>query len=359
LTSTSSGATGVGGAFPIDSGQVFSGVGVVSGNVVDNGSVSTANFGNSPTVLSITGDVTGGGLLSAVRELDVGGAIGSGITVGLFGNDGANAGLLRLAQPMNDAGTLATFTTNSTLALTGLQYDTADWTAGSLTITGASGTLVVATSGDFSHQTYIAQTDPISGTDIVAVACFAAGTLLAAEDGPVAVEVLRVGDRLITADGACEPVVWVGRREVNCARHPKPETVWPVRVRAGAFGEHVPVRDLYLSPDHAVFVNGVLVPVRLLINGSGIAQVKRAAIAYFHVELSRREVILAEGLPVESYLATGERADFGAIGFIGPHSAVAARPNPAAIWETKGVAPLMLAGAGLAAARAANVPHAA
>ena len=72
-----------------------------------------------------------------------------------------------------------------------------------------------------------------------------------------------------------EPIVWIGQRAVNCARHPKPETVWPVRVQAGAFGENVPVRDLYLSPDHAVFVNDVLVPVKLLINGTTMRQVER------------------------------------------------------------------------------------
>jgi Hint domain len=52
-----------------------------------------------------------------------------------------------------------------------------------------------------------------------------------------------------------------------------PETVWPVRVRAAAFGKGMPRRDLWLSPDHAVFVDDVLIPVRHLINGITIAQV--------------------------------------------------------------------------------------
>ena len=62
--------------------------------------------------------------------------------------------------------------------------------------------------------------------------------------------------------------VWIGSRTIDCNRHPKPATVWPVRVSAGAFGAGRPVRDLYLSPDHAVFVNEVLVPVKLLIEGT-------------------------------------------------------------------------------------------
>ena len=107
----------------------------------------------------------------------------------------------------------------------------------------------------------------------IQVACFAEGTRIETETGPVAVEDLMIGDRLVTDDGTREPIVWIGQRTVNCAAHPQPESVWPVRVRAGAFGENVPERDLYLSPDHAVFVNDVLVPVKLLINGTTIAQV--------------------------------------------------------------------------------------
>ena len=72
-------------------------------------------------------------------------------------------------------------------------------------------------------------------------------------------------------------VSWLDQRKPAVA----PETVWPVRVRAGAFGENTPARDLWLSPDHAVFVNDVLVPVKLLINGTSIAQVKRKRVRYF------------------------------------------------------------------------------
>ena len=69
------------------------------------------------------------------------------------------------------------------------------------------------------------------------------------------VEDLRVGDFAWLAAAVRGPdrMDWAPRGELRA--HPKPETVWPVRVQAGAFGENVPVRDLYLSPDHAVFVN--------------------------------------------------------------------------------------------------------
>jgi collagen type I alpha len=345
--------SGVAGAFSIESGHVFQGEGVINGNVVENGSLATANFGNSPTVLSITGNVTGTGSLSAVQELDVGGSIGAGVMVSLFGNGGTNAGLLRLAHPLADAGTLVTMSTNSTIALSGLTYDTAVWSPGSLTITGASGTLTLATSGDHSHQAFVARPDATSGTDIVVLACFAAGTRIATPDGPMPVEDLRPGDAVTTADGSPEKIVWIGSRTVRPARHPNPDALWPVRVRTGTFAPEVPARDLYLSPDHAVFVNGVLIPVRLLVDGDRIASVPRERVTYFHLELPAHSIILAEGLTVESYLDTGDRNDFdqGAVTSLHPGFGARPRPGAAMIWETRGAAPLVLSGPALSAAR--------
>jgi hypothetical protein len=72
----------------------------------------------------------------------------------------------------------------------------------------------------------------------------------------------------------------------------------------------MPHTDLFLSPDHAVHVGSVLVPVRYLINGATIVQVPTDRVDYFHIELPRHEVLLAEGLPVESYLDTGNRGGF-------------------------------------------------
>ena len=58
-------------------------------------------------------------------------------------------------------------------------------------------------------------------------------------------------------------------------------------MRAGTFGPGQPVVDLYLSPDHAVFVEGVLIPIRYLVNGRSIAPVRTDKITYYHVELPR------------------------------------------------------------------------
>jgi len=158
--------------------------------------------------------------------------------------------------------------------------------------------------------------------------CFRAGTLIETTRGPVAVEALRIGDHVLTAGPgfqagpvgsgtndapagpATRPVTWIGHRTVRCDIHPDPSRVWPVRVRAGAFAAAEPNRDLWLSPDHALYLDGVLVPVRHLIDGEAVAQVPMASVTYFHVELPLHDVVLAEGLPCESYLDSGDRANF-------------------------------------------------
>ena len=90
------------------------------------------------------------------------------------------------------------------------------------------------------------------------IACFMAGTRIATEHGDVAVELLRVGDHVwALAAGHAMPIKWTGHRRVDCERRPEPKQVWPVRVLAGAFSPGAPSRDLWLSPDHAVFVDGV------------------------------------------------------------------------------------------------------
>ena len=192
----------------------------------------------------------------------------------------------------------------------------------------------------------------VNGNTVQIVSCFAAGTRIETSRGMVAVEDLAIGDQAITADGIAEPIVWLGSRAVHCARHPHPETVWPVRIREGALGKNVPVRDLYLSPDHAVFVDGVLVPVNRLINGGSIAQVKRADVTYHHVELADHAVILAEGLTVESYLDAGDRANFAQDGGVVRLFADFTSPLTARVWEARGAAPLVLAGPLLEGARA-------
>ncbi len=193
-------------------------------------------------------------------------------------------------------------------------------------------------------------------------ACFAAGTRIETRNGPVAVESLRPGDQVravlrAARGGGWAPVVWTGHRHVACARHACPQDVWPVRVAAGAFGPGRPSRDLLLSPDHAVFDHGALIPIRHLLNDATVMQHPVEQITYWHVELPEHDVLLAEGLPAESYLDTGNRDSFagrGAVVRLAPRGADHARK----IWDERGCAKRLLDDVALAPVRRRLREHA-
>ena len=87
----------------------------------------------------------------------------------------------------------------------------------------------------------------------------------------------KFGDRVRLADGGTAPIVWLGRRTVDCRCHPRREDALPVRIAAHAFGLDRPQRDVVLSPDHAVYMEDVLIPIRYLLNDATVRQDKRIA----------------------------------------------------------------------------------
>ncbi|WP_158743596.1 Hint domain-containing protein [Acidisphaera sp. L21] len=141
-------------------------------------------------------------------------------------------------------------------------------------------------------------------------ACYCSGTRIRTLAGEVLVEDLAIGDIVVTSSGEDQPIIWVGHRRIDCRSHPRPATVLPVRVEAGAFGSGLPYDDLWLSPGHAVLVEGVLLPIERLINGATVATVPVDSVTYWHVELERHDIIIANGAPAESYLDTGNRTAF-------------------------------------------------
>jgi collagen type I/II/III/V/XI/XXIV/XXVII alpha len=108
----------------------------------------------------------------------------------------------------------------------------------------------------------------------------------------------------------------------------------------------MPARDLLVSPDHAIYVDDVLIPAKLLINGTTIRQEQRRRVVYHHVELAEHDVILAEGLPAETYLDTGDRAKFSGAQVIVLHPDFSVR-----VLEAMGCAPFVVTGSQLGSAR--------
>ncbi|MGG5817489.1 Hint domain-containing protein [Falsiroseomonas sp. HW251] len=200
--------------------------------------------------------------------------------------------------------------------------------------------------------------DTVIRDDIPAPICFAAGTDILTARGEVMVQELRTGDLVATigASGApLKPVLWVGRRRIALAGNPNAHRLAPVRIEAGALAENTPHRDLLVSPDHCLFLDGMLVPARLLVNGTSI-RVERGLteVTYHHVELERHDVLLANGAAAESWLDAGNRAWFenAPLALLRvadtPDAHAAGAPNPCA---TDPCAPIIQGGARLAAIR--------
>jgi hypothetical protein len=179
------------------------------------------------------------------------------------------------------------------------------------------------------------------------VPCFCAGTRIACADGERLVETLAPGEFVRVVGAEYATIKWIGHRPVDCTKHPKPDDVRPIHIRANAIAIGQPLHDLRLSPDHAVFIDGVLIPIRYLINGRTIVQEQVDEVTYWHVELEQHDVILAEGLPCESYLDTGNRSAFANGG-----DEVTLHPDfGRKVWETKACAQLVVNGARLAAVK--------
>jgi hypothetical protein len=142
--------------------------------------------------------------------------------------------------------------------------------------------------------------------------CFLRGTRILTTGGEVPVEELAIGALVETLNGPL-PVKWIGRQRFKKLASSWHRSVAPIRVARFALDDQYPSRDLYLSPMHRLFVDGVLIPVENLMNGRSVAPAEMddsEVIEYFHIELETHEVIFAEGAPAETMLVTNGREGF-------------------------------------------------
>ena len=176
----------------------------------------------------------------------------------------------------------------------------------------SEGSYLIPHDGSLTGQSFpaVGETFAITVQDgVVVVNCFLTGTRIATPLGPVAVEALVIGQPILTADGRAVAVKWVGRQTVSTCLGAA-----PVRLGAGALGGGLPLRDLVVTADHALLIDGFLINAGALVNGSSIDLVGQAALGaratFFHVETDAHDIILAEGTPAESFIDYAGRQVF-------------------------------------------------
>jgi hypothetical protein len=141
--------------------------------------------------------------------------------------------------------------------------------------------------------------------------CFLRGTHIRTASGWRKVEELAIGDLVPTLFGGVQPIQWIGSYRYGKSEAGKPwlKSVRPVRIARSALAPDVPRTDLFLTQAHGIYVDGALVEVGSLINGSTIALYPAEEfdeLEFFHVKLKAHDVIEAEGASCETLLEVDE-----------------------------------------------------
>lgn len=191
----------------------------------------------------------------------------------------------------------------------------------------------------------IKQTGYTLGSDIYGnltmVVCFLSGTMIGMAKGVCAVEDLQVGDAILTYDPQTKAkvkkkITWVGKQKADVnVKLPDDMAGYPVRILKDAFKKNVPNKDLLITSEHCLFIDGYFVPARMLVNGRSIFyDYSITSYDFYHIETEDHAVIWADGMLTESYLNTGNRHTFNK-----DQKVVKLDPH-VKIWEEDAAAPL-------------------
>ena len=289
-----------------------------SATIVEQGSLRAAGTlrGTGGTV-----DVIGGNLFAGA----INGSNTYSISVGgTLEVDGRTSGSSTLSFGDGDANTLVFDNPGTKLAahITGLSgSDTID--ISSLVFSSAyttnydgktlkieHGTIPVFTFSDIANGGSVSLAAAPGGGTMIA-ACYLKGTLILTDAGERPVEELTIGDRLVTLSGDTKPIKWIGRRSYQGRFIAGNRDVLPIRFTANALADGVPSCNLEVSPNHAMYIDGALVPAKRLVNGVTIYQLNVAdSVEYFHIELETHNVIFAGGAPAETFVDCDSRGIF-------------------------------------------------
>jgi hypothetical protein len=296
----------------IASGEILIGFGEIAGSV-DNAGIVEAQGGT----LEIVGSVSGAGML----------AVGRGGTLQLdqTTSESVNFDPLAYTESLTLgsgglSGTIYDFVSGDAIDLTGVAFDPnyqASFTNGVLQMEegGSTTTLRFDPTQNLSLANFSFQAAPGGGIGTLitedSTPCYCPGTLIATDRGDVLVERLAIGDRVLTHSGEMRPVKWIGKRSYSGRFVRGKREVLPICIHAGALDENIPARDLWVSPHHAMYLDGVLIEAKDLVNGISIVQaIYVDKVEYYHIELDSHDVILAEGAWAESFIDDDSRGMF-------------------------------------------------
>ncbi|MCP9480819.1 Hint domain-containing protein [Shimia sp. CNT1-13L.2] len=144
------------------------------------------------------------------------------------------------------------------------------------------------------------------------VICFTPGTAILTPSGEIAVEELKVGDRVVTRDNGLQTIRWIGRKPLTGRDLLSRPKLRPIMIRKGSLGPNLPDRDMMVSPNHRMLLvsqqaqllfeeSEVLVAAKHLVHMDGVHQVDTTGVEYIHFLCDHHEVVLANGAWSESF----------------------------------------------------------
>jgi len=151
-------------------------------------------------------------------------------------------------------------------------------------------------------------------TEGSSIICLVNGTLIETIHGPVPVEELEVDDMIVTFDSDPQPIRMIHLRKIGSEELRQNRKLWPVCIQKGALGFGLPMRNLYVSPQHRMLYQHIRIPLMFGEDAVFVRAKSLAAsfeeiyvdssiseITYFHLVFDQHEVIYAEGAPTESF----------------------------------------------------------
>lgn len=259
----------------------------------------------------VTNDMRGSGsvTIETGTSLLIAGSVDSGVTLDF----GQSTGTIDIANLACMSGVIAGFSANNSIEFSqsGQLSETYQTGANGLgTLVVSSG---VSTVGhlQFENPSLSSNSFVINnlggGIEQIAVSCFVEGTPIRSLGLDKPVECLRIGDLVDTHDGRSVLIKWIGKRRIS-------GTIsfddFPISFPRGSLGNGLPTCDMGISSDHALFVGGVLIPAGLLCNKVIRRVDPGESVTFYHIECERHEVILAAGVPVESFVDIHSRDGF-------------------------------------------------
>jgi hypothetical protein len=318
-TLAATGAMETSGLVTLGGGTISAATLIVSNTLQGDGVLDAGTLLNAGVILAQGGTLVLGGDIENDSLLEIGPAAAldvAGLLSGAALTFTGAGGLVTVDDPANFSAGFTDFSATDAIDLVGVAPSLVSYSGGTYGVIQTSDSLgnIISQFGiDIAAgQPALTVISDNAGGSLITLGdelpCFARGTGLLTPHGYRAVETLKPGDPLITAKGVRRPVRWIGRRTLDlgpkAARFARPVLIMP-----DAFGPGLPARMLRLSPLHCVYADGVLVPVTHLVNGATIRREDDAvAMTYYHVELDRHDILLAEGLPCESYFDAGNRS---------------------------------------------------